>query len=139
MMGTQFESDYGNNIEGIPLPGDMPQIESSAVPNREDSNTLLNPDGDTNIKFAQDYFDDEEAELGGEGAPFVESKDNEQSLVEDEENSGAFSFSEMDKDWDEGVFPETQPLHVEGNVDEQQDEELTYVELQPDNIQHGPE
>ncbi|HEY9793208.1 MAG TPA: hypothetical protein V6D22_22600 [Candidatus Obscuribacterales bacterium] len=132
-------SDYGNNIEGVPLPGDIPQVQGSAVPNREDSPTLQNPQGEALDEAPLDYVTKESKER--DGGPFVDSKDDEQWSpgIEDEENSGFMSFSEQDKNWTEGVFPETEPLNVQGDADEQSSEELSHIELRPDNIQNGPE
>jgi hypothetical protein len=137
-MGTQSE---GYNIEGIPLPGDLPQVDGSAAPNEPRNSTLSNPEGQVEEPYAVDYFDAEIERLGDNG-PVVASKDNQNwsEGIEDEENVGEASFAELDDDWDEGVFPETQPLTVQGTATEQDNEELSsYMELQPDNLQHGPE
>lgn len=140
-MGNQ--SDYGNNIEGIPLPGDIPQVEGSAAPNEPRSYTLHNPDGETEPPFSNDYFEAEQRRQGGARSPYIENKDNREWSpgVEDEENDyGTVSFSQLDNDWNEGAYPETQPLQVEGAVDDQSQEELeSAIELEPDNIQHGPD
>ena len=133
-MGNR--SDYGNNIEGIPLPGDIPQVEGSAAPNRDDSETLHNPEGQP-----------EQEPVGSAPSkaqpdqPFVASKDDEtwSPGLEDEENNGYMSFSEQDQDWNEGLFPETEPLQVEGQSEDQSKEEFSDIELKPDNIQYGPE
>ena len=109
------EGSYSNNIEGIPLPGDMPQVQGSAVPNREDTSLLQNPDGDTEAEYAVDYFDAVESDSADEYLP---SKDNQQwspGLEDEENNYGLNSFSDQDNDWDEGLWPETQPLHLDQN------------------------
>lgn len=130
-------SGYSNNIDGIPLPGsgDMPQIQSSAAPNREDTPDFTEK-GEPESDYPNDYFDAEEERLGDPLAPYEANKDDSRwsEGIEDEENL------ELEKNEDtsgEGVFPETQPLHVEGRSDEQTDEEFSGRQLEPDNIQHG--
>lgn len=128
--------DYGDNIEGIPLKGDLPQVKGSAVPNRDESFTLANPQGEQE-PYTVDYFDAETAELGDPKAPYVADKEDEQwsAGLADEENSGDESFEALDAESVEAMYPETQPLHVEGDVAEQSDDEFADVELHPDNIQ----
>jgi hypothetical protein len=142
-MGNQ--GGYGNNIDGVPLPGDLPQLEGSAVPNRDDSSLLSNPEGETEAEYAVDYFDAVESETGGQSSSYVADKSNRQwsEGIQDEENDfGLGSSFDQDEDWDEGLLPETQPLHVESSSDRDietaADAELASdVELQPDTIERG--
>ena len=72
-----------------------------------------------------------------EGVPLREEWS---SGLEDEENdSGYAGFGELDSDVGESLYPETQPLHVQGAVERQTDEEFCGVEFQPDNVHYGKE
>jgi hypothetical protein len=140
------QGGFGNNIDGIPLPGDMPQVDSSASPNREDSVTLSNPD------FVEDehperYFKDMEDALGNSDEGYIPNKAAQESAeagIEDEENDyGLLSFTELDNDWNEGLTSEAQPLHLatdqpsETNIETVEDAGWG-VELQSDQIEGGP-
>jgi hypothetical protein len=139
------QGGYGNNIDGIPLPGDMPQIQGSSTPNRDDTSLLSNPDGDTEGEYAVDYFDAVENETGQQPEPYVADKSNQKwsEGLEDEENDyGLLSFDEQDNDWNEGLLPETQPLHLESraerDVETPPDSELqSDIELQPGTVENG--
>lgn len=123
-MGT--EGSYSNNIEGIPLPGaeSMPEVKGSAVPNRDDSATLSNPEGGEDVTYPVDYFDAMGSETGTTEP--LESKDIQEKWsdgLQDEENdSGDASFAQLDDDWNEGAFPETQPFHMDVNQGETQND-----------------
>jgi hypothetical protein len=136
-MGDRF--DYGNNIEGVPLPGDIPQVIGSSAPNRDHSPTLRKPEGEPENEAPLDYVKKTAEQRHDE--PFVPSKDADQwsSGIDDEENSGYMSFSDVDEEWPEGLFPETEPLTIEGQAQAQSSEEFSDIELKPDNIQYGPE
>lgn len=127
---------YGNNIEGIPLPGDTPQIEgSSAAPNRNEPVGAFDPDSGDSAEYAVGYFD--AADTADPHEPYVENKDDRrwsEGIADEENDTGPASFADLDEDWSEGVFAETEPLTVKGKIDDQSDEEIAGTQLQPDNI-----
>lgn len=131
---------YGNNIEGIPLPGDIPQVESSAAPYRDEPAGAFDPESGDNAEYAVDYFDAVDADDPHE--PYIANKDDRRwsaGIADEENDEGPASFGELDNDWSEGIFPETEPLSVKGKVEKQSDEEINGIELQPDNIEYGPD
>lgn len=98
---------YGNNIDGIPLQGDMPQTESSAVPNRTDAD--FNAKGDLESDYPVDYFDAEENRLGD---PIRGALGDERwsDGVQDEEN---LEFAEQNDDVDDEFgLPEMGPIDL---------------------------
>jgi hypothetical protein len=96
-----------NDVTGIPLPGTIPQVEGQSVePNREEPQGSFKTESAEN--YAHDYFDDQEDCLGDLEAPYTANKDDQRwsDGIKDEEN-------EEDVSGDEGLFSETQPLHVD--------------------------
>lgn len=105
------QEGYGNNIEGIPLDGELPQTESSADPDRAELD--FTEKGDLESDYARDYFDAEEERLGD---PIAESsgKKTDESWspgIEDEEN---MEFAEQTGDIDDDAegLPEMGPIDV---------------------------
>lgn len=121
-----------NDISGIPLPGAIPQVEGQSVePNRDEPEAAfqVNSDSEKAENFAHDYFDDEEERLGNLEAPFVANKDDEEwsDGLADEEN-------ENDDMSDDGLLPETQPLHVDPSVNNVGQDDDADVVLRPTQI-----
>jgi hypothetical protein len=100
---------YGNNIDGIPLDDDMPQTESSAVPNRTDAD--FNTIGDRESDYAVDYFDAEESRLGDPISDAqAKTDENWSDGISDEEN---MEFAEQTDDVEEtDGLPEMGPIDV---------------------------
>ncbi len=107
---------------------EMTQFENlSAEPNRDEPQTQFDH-SDRGERYAVDYFDDEEARLDSlEGHVAANKSEPEWSEgIEDEANSED-SFD------DEGLFPESQPLHVDP-LSEGEDDGPNFI-LNPDNIE----
>lgn len=118
-----------NDISGIPLPGTLTQIEGRSIePNRDEPNNAFKLD-EPDQEFGHDYFNDEEERLGNLDGPFVANKSNEQwsDGIADEAN-------EADDADDEGLLPETQPLHVEVRPGLGEDDNYDTA-LNPDNVE----
>ncbi|HEY9679305.1 MAG TPA: hypothetical protein V6C76_14960 [Drouetiella sp.] len=119
-----------NDISGIPLPGTLAQIEGQSIePNRDEPPGAFKTETPENDR--RNYFDDEEERLGNLETPFVANKADDQwsEGLEDEEN-------EFDDRSDDGLFPETQPLHVsqspEGGADDSEDMVLRPTQIDDD-------
>jgi hypothetical protein len=107
MKSNQQGKGKANDVSGIPLPGAIPQVEGQSVePNRDEPQGAFKTESTDN--YAHDYFDDEEDRLGNLQAPYTANKADQEwsDGIKDEEN-------EDDARDDEGLFPETQPLHVD--------------------------
>jgi hypothetical protein len=117
------------DISGIPLPGTITQVEGQTVEtNREEG---LSPfKHDTKENYGHDYFDDETERLGDLDKPFVANKDDRtwSDGIADEANE------QTDEDDDEGLLPETQPLHVDLMTETGADDDANTV-LRPDNVE----
>lgn len=117
----------GSQISGIPMPNELTQYENlSAEPNRKEPQTRFDH-SDRGENYAEDYFDAEEARLADLDGPVVANKVEPEwsEGMEDEQNSPEL-FD------DEGLLPETQPLHVDLES-EGEDDNPDFI-LSPDNI-----
>lgn len=136
------ESEQGFNTDGLPVPPHLPQLDHEATPYRDEA-PIAFKEGVELEEEPTDYFKDEEERLNDPQAPFVTSKHSEDwsEGMEDEANAQGFAgFNAVDaEDTEEAVVPEFSNLTVEGTLAEQSAEELSAMELQPDNIQEGSE
>ncbi len=131
---------YGENIDGIPLSGDMSELFGSAAPNRENSELFSNPEGEDDEEFVVDYVtaecqrsDDWEKTESKDDLSWSEGLEDEANLV------GEVSFAQLDEISEEDVLPETQPLHEEGLIDDTEAGISNIQLLNPDNVQYGLE
>ncbi len=94
------------DVSGIPMPNTIVQIEGQTVEtNREEPNVSFKSETPENVGHT--YFSDEEKRLSDLERAVVTKADQKWSEgLADESN-------EEDEDDDEGLLPETQPLHVE--------------------------
>jgi hypothetical protein len=120
-----------NSVSGIPMPGTIVQVQGKSVePNRTEPDNPFNTEG-TGENYARDYFDDESERLGNLEDGYVAEKgdQNWSAGLQDEENADE---NAVDADDNEGLLPETQPLHLGYDARFGADEdELT---LRPDNL-----
>lgn len=127
-MKKKLGKGKGSQITGIPMPGELTQFENlSAEPNREEPHARLDHI-DRGEKYAVDYFDDEEARLDSLEGPYVADKSEpewSEGLADEANNEDSFD--------DEGLLPETQPLHVDP-LSEGEDDDPNFI-LSPDNIE----
>lgn len=117
------------DVSGIPLQQTITQIDGAQTveTNREEPDVSFKSETPENVGHT--YFTDEESRLGNLEMPYVSNKVNEKwsDGIADECN-------EEDEDDDEGLLPETQPLHVDllsgdGEADNPD------VVLRPDNVE----
>lgn len=143
------QGSYEDNIEGIPLVGDLTQLESSAAPIRDDDALRSNSEGwDRKHNSSIDLSTSESVgEVAEVDEPSVETKDANRwsDGLEDEENDfGYVSFSEADEDSEQGLVPEPQSLSRDAqsagrDVETPPGDVFPEVDLEPDNIQYGSE
>lgn len=117
------------DISGIPLAGTITQLDGAQTveTNREEPGVSFINETPENVGHT--YFSDEEARLGNLEMPYVNNKSDEKwsDGIADECN-------QEEEDDDEGLLPETQPLHVDlmsgGGKGDNPD-----IVLRPDNVE----
>lgn len=117
------------DISGIPLQQTITQIDSTQTveTNRKEPDVSFEQETPDNVGHT--YFTDEEARLGNLELPYVGNKADEKwsDGIADECN-------EEDDDDDEGLLPETQPLHVDLMSGDGAPDNADVV-LRPDNVE----
>lgn len=117
------------DVSGIPLQQAITQIDGpqTVETNREEPDVSFKDETPENVGHT--YFTDEEARLGNLEMPYVGNK------VDEKWSEGiADECNEEDDDDDEGLLPETQPLHVELLSGEGESDNPD-VMLRPDNVE----
>ncbi|HEY9732195.1 MAG TPA: hypothetical protein V6C89_09790 [Drouetiella sp.] len=117
------------DISGIPLPGTIAQMDGAQTveSNREEPDVSFKEETPDNVGHT--YFTDEEARLGNLEMPYVNNKADEKWS-----EGLADECNEADDDDDEGLLPETQPLHVDVMSGDAKGDNPDVV-LRPDNVE----
>ncbi len=117
-----------NAVSGKPMPFTIVQADDEpiVIPNRDVDESAFFRD-DSGEAYARDYFADEEERLGNLESPYLVNRDDRQwsDGLRDEENE-----PEADE---EGLWPESQPLHVDLSQDAGGEDSFE-VSLRPSNI-----
>lgn len=119
------------DVSGIPLQNTIAQVDSAQTveTNRKEPDVSFKEETPENVGHT--YFTDEEERLGNLEAPYVSNKANDKwsDGLSDESNPDI-----IDEDNDEGLLPETQPLHVDvASVMSGTDD--ADIVLRPDNVE----
>jgi hypothetical protein len=145
MSGKDKSKGKGIPTSGIPLPGGISQMEDSSVEtnNFEAANAFKEDQdmADPRPYDQRDFIGDEEEQMGDRSNTFIANKDDEEwsDGMEDECNLPDILTGE-DADAEEGLFPETGPLHIDlgatAGIGEDDDADMI---LRPDTMDDQPD